>query len=154
MFSDETWAKIKKIIRWSKVVAKFAAIGTTITGAVTAATSGSATTGFALGAAGATTYAATKSIPVNGYEKTKHISPLASKPAEMHRALKVGLVAATGAPTLQRDSKMEALKDTGYSLPRYAAANSPIKTTTDYAAFATGNYMGRKPVATPKIASD
>jgi hypothetical protein len=60
------------------VVAKLAAIGTAVTGAFTAITS-SMSTGFAITAAGATSYAAAKNIPVQGYDKTKHISPVAPK---------------------------------------------------------------------------
>jgi hypothetical protein len=66
--------KIIKILKWGKIIAKLTAIGTTVSGAITAL-SGSATTGVALSAAGATTYAATKGLPSQGYEKTKHIPP-------------------------------------------------------------------------------
>jgi hypothetical protein len=72
--SKATLFKIVKILKWGKLLAKLAAIGTTISGAVTAL-SGSATTGMALSAAGATTYAAAKTLPTKGYEKTRHIPP-------------------------------------------------------------------------------
>jgi len=74
MLSKKTMARIIKFLQWTRIVAKFAAIGTTIAGAVTAFSS-SATTGFAIGAAGATSYAAAKTVPVHGYEKIKHVSP-------------------------------------------------------------------------------
>ena len=75
--ADGKKSKLKnlvKILKWGKLLAKLAAIGTTISGAV-AALSGSATAGITISAAGATTYAATKGIPTKGYEKTKHIPP-------------------------------------------------------------------------------
>ena len=75
MARKKTITKLAKFIRWSKIAAKFAAVSTTIAAAVAAFASSSATTGFAIGAAGATSYAATKTIPVHGYEKIKHISP-------------------------------------------------------------------------------
>jgi len=75
--SKSTLIKIVKVLKWGKIAAKLAAIGTTISGAVTAL-SGSATSGVALSAAGATTYAAAKGIPTQGYEKTKHIPPTRS----------------------------------------------------------------------------
>jgi hypothetical protein len=66
-------------LNWRKgcrLIAKIAAIGTTITGAVTALTSSSSATGIALGAAGATGgVVVTHGIPVKGYEKIKHVSP-------------------------------------------------------------------------------
>jgi hypothetical protein len=65
--------KFIKFLRWSKIAAKFAAVGATITGAL-ASLSGSATAGIALSAAGATTYAATD-LPAQGYERTKHVPP-------------------------------------------------------------------------------
>jgi hypothetical protein len=69
--------RIIKILQWSKVTAKFIAVCSTIAGMVAAAASSSAaTTGLALSAAGATTLAATKTIPsTRGYEKIKHIAP-------------------------------------------------------------------------------
>jgi hypothetical protein len=75
--------KFLRLLKRGKIAAKFAAIGTTITGAV-AAFSGSATTGAALSAAGATAYAATSAT--QGYEKTKHIPPVrVDKTANMLR---------------------------------------------------------------------
>jgi hypothetical protein len=68
-------SRIFILLKWGKITAKFAAIGTTITGAITAFTSSSSATGIAMGAAGATTYAATKELAKEGYEKTKHVSP-------------------------------------------------------------------------------
>jgi len=65
--------KFVKFLKWSKIAAKLAAVGTTMTGAL-ASLSGSATTGIALSAAGASTYAATD-LQTKGYEKTKHIPP-------------------------------------------------------------------------------
>ena len=73
-FSKSLLIKIVRFLKWGKILAKFAAIGTTVSGAITAL-SGSATSGVALSAAGATTYAATKGLPSQGYEKTKHIPP-------------------------------------------------------------------------------
>ena len=72
--SKATLIKILKLLKWGKVTAKIAVIGTTITGAATAL-SGSASTGVALSAAGATAYAATTGLPKPRYEKTKHIPP-------------------------------------------------------------------------------
>jgi hypothetical protein len=69
-----TVVKIIRFLKWTKIAAKLAAIGTTVSGAI-AALSGSATTGIALSAAGATTYAASKGLPQNSYEKTKHVPP-------------------------------------------------------------------------------
>src|SRR5882757_336265 len=75
--------KFLRFLKRGTVAAKFAAIGTTITGAI-AALSGSATTGTALSAAGAATYAATSAT--QGYEKTKHIPPVrVDKTANMLR---------------------------------------------------------------------
>jgi hypothetical protein len=68
-------AKIITILKWGKIAAKVVALGTTISGAITALTSSSVTTGFVLGATGATTYVAVKTLPNKGYEKTTHISP-------------------------------------------------------------------------------
>lgn len=65
--------KFVKFLKWSKIAAKLAAVGTTITGAL-ASLSGSAVTGIALSAAGATTYAATD-LHSQGCEKTRHIPP-------------------------------------------------------------------------------
>lgn len=72
--SKKTLLKFIRYLRWSKIAAKFASLCTTIMGAV-AAVYGSATTGVALGAAGASTYAATKGVQVQGYERTKHVPP-------------------------------------------------------------------------------
>ncbi len=66
--------------KWVRLAAKITAIGATITGAVTAASSASTTTGIAIGAAGATgTYVTTKGVPLKGYEKIKHVSPKANQ---------------------------------------------------------------------------
>ena len=63
----------RKICKW---LAKVAAIGATVTGAITAVSSASSTTGIALGTAGAAgTYATTKGANAKGYEKIKHVSP-------------------------------------------------------------------------------
>jgi hypothetical protein len=67
--------RLSTLLRWGKITAKFAAIGTTITGVVAAFTSSSSATGITIGAAGATTYAATKDLTSSGYEKTKHVAP-------------------------------------------------------------------------------
>lgn len=74
IFNKATLLKFFRLLKWSKVVAQFAALGTTMAGAVTAF-SGSAATGMALTAAGATTYAVTNGMPVKTYEKTAHIPP-------------------------------------------------------------------------------
>jgi len=68
----------RRIIRWC---ARISAVGATVTGAMTVITSSSsASTGIALGAAGATgTYVSTKGIPLKGYEKIKHVSPKTSQ---------------------------------------------------------------------------
>jgi len=79
MISKKTLITIAKVLKWSKIIAKFAAIGTTITGGIAALTSASSSTGLALTAAGATTYVAAKNIPVHDYEKTRHVSPRASQ---------------------------------------------------------------------------
>jgi hypothetical protein len=71
-----TFIKFLKLLKRGKIAARFAAIGTAITGAVTAL-SGSATTGVALSAAGVTAYAVT-SVP-QSYEKTRHVPPRMEK---------------------------------------------------------------------------
>ena len=81
--------KLIRFLKWGKIIAKLAAIGTTISGAVTALTS-SATTGVAISAAGATTYAATKGLAPQTYEKTKHIPPgRVDKAANMMRKMEM-----------------------------------------------------------------
>lgn len=76
---DKKWLRrVIAVLRWSKVVAKITAIGATVSGAVMSVVGGSAVTGFAVSAAGATSYAAVKNIPipVSGYERTRHIPPV------------------------------------------------------------------------------
>ena len=71
------------LLKWTKFVARLAAIGATVSGAAVAFfTSSSATSGIAITAAGASTLAAAEKIPnpKDKYLKTKHISPkLAAK---------------------------------------------------------------------------
>ena len=88
MLSKAALKRMTKLLKWSKLIAKFAAICTTLTGAATVASSSStATTGVALGAAGATGYAAAKNIPSDGYERTKHIPPKAM--ADIDKAARI-----------------------------------------------------------------
>jgi len=62
--------------KWSRIAVKICAIGTTVTGAVTAVSSSSSATGIAMGAAGATGgIVAFQGIPVKGYERIKHVPP-------------------------------------------------------------------------------
>jgi len=74
IISKSMLVRFIKILKWGKIVAKFTAVGTMVSGAVTAL-SGSATTGVVLSATGATSYAVAKGLPQQGYEKTKHIPP-------------------------------------------------------------------------------
>lgn len=68
--------KILKFLHWTKVATRFVAVCSTIGGTIaTIGSSSAATTGMAFGAAGATSYAATKIPTGRGYEKIKHIPP-------------------------------------------------------------------------------
>ncbi len=74
MLSNQTLLRIKKLLKWTRIAAKFIAIGAAITGAVTALSS-SITTGAAISAAGATGFAAAKTVPGKNYDKIRHVSP-------------------------------------------------------------------------------
>jgi hypothetical protein len=73
--NDEVTRELKKLLKLTLAALKLTALGTAVTSAVTALTN-SLSAGFAMTAAGATTYAAAKNIPKE-YDKTKHVSPLA-----------------------------------------------------------------------------
>jgi hypothetical protein len=75
MIQTPAFCVIARIFKWSRIAAKIAALGTALAGALTLLVQTSIMTSILLGAVGATTYAAARTIPEMGYERTRHISP-------------------------------------------------------------------------------
>jgi hypothetical protein len=141
--------RIVKVLKWGQFITKLAAIGTAISGAVTAL-SGSAASGIAISAAGATTYAATNGIQMQGYEKTRHIPPgRVDKAANMMRMMEIDAMSKKKKrPQRQRvDNMMPVMPSKNHQAARSAAAQmagGPPKLSGLAAHYAAATVMTRK----------